>query len=192
MLTKDHALLGRWLLERCGAAPDPLCRKLFLLGCVEPDWNPLTYLRGSLRHQFLHGHNAENAAKHLARLTQRLTRSGVQTPLQWFRFGTAIHYLADRLTFAHNPCFHGTLREHELYETLLHGVFLEHLSAPEPVDRSPEPFGHAQYLREQRSYQTDCRYILGATLALCRQLSVQWVPEMLPALPGAQRLYGQV
>lgn len=98
MQTKDHRLLGSFLLRQQDIFLDPMRKSLFLLGCVEPDLNPVTYTRGSLHHRFLHGHNAENAGKHLARLTQKLHKSGVQSPLQWFRFGAALHYLADSFT----------------------------------------------------------------------------------------------
>ena len=82
MQTKDHSLLGRYLLTHCNLTADPLCQKMFLLGCIEPDWNLITYTRGSVRYQFLHGHNAENAKEHLARLTEKLLEGGVRTPLR--------------------------------------------------------------------------------------------------------------
>ena len=81
MQTKDHRLLGSFLLRQQDIFLDPMRKSLFLLGCVEPDLNPVTYTRGSLHHRFLHGHNAENAGKRLARLTQKLHKSGVQSPL---------------------------------------------------------------------------------------------------------------
>lgn len=181
MQTRDHDLLGRFLLERYGAGLDPICRRLFLLGCIEPDWNLLTYARGSLKHQFLHGHNAENAERHLHRLTEGLRKSGVQTPLQWFRFGAALHYLADSFTFAHNRIFTGSLREHRLYEALLHDVFVAYLRSPHPMRLPADAACHRQYLEEQRSYQTDCRYILGTSLGLCSRLTIQWMPVGIAA-----------
>lgn len=191
MQTKDHSLLGRYLLTRCNLTRDPLCQKLFLLGCIEPDRNLITYARGSVKYQFLHGHNTDNVGKHLARLTEKLSESGVRTPLQWFRFGAALHYLADSFTFAHNQCFAGNLTEHRLYEKLLHDVFSEHLRTEHGKLNSADNFSHEHYLKEQRSFQTDCRYILGASVALCRQLAPHSLAES-PVLSGAQCLYGKV
>ena len=171
MQTRDHRLLGSCLLAHCNANPDFICRKLFLLGCIEPDWNLLTYTRGSVKHQFLRGHNAENANKHLTRLTEKLLKSGVRTPLQWFRLGAALHYLADSFTFAHNKCFNGSLKEHRLYEKLLHRVFVGYLRTRSTKKYSTDCFTHERYLTQQRSYLTDCRYIIGASLALCDRLS---------------------
>lgn len=109
MQNKDHYLLGCFILKRYGACIEPICQKLFLLGCVEPDWNLVTYTRGSIKHRFLHGHNAENVQKHLTHMTERLMKTGVHTPLQWFYFGAALHYLADSFTFAHNRIFTGSI-----------------------------------------------------------------------------------
>ena len=88
----DHKALGRFLLESGYIAPSisPLCRRMFLFGCIEPDINPLTYTRGSLRHRFLHGHNAANAKRHLRRIIRRMCRKGVHSPIQWFVFGAAL------------------------------------------------------------------------------------------------------
>lgn len=174
MRTKDHDLLGHYLLKRYTADLDPLCRGLFLLGCIEPDWNPITYARGSVKYRFLRGHNAENAQKHLVHAIRTLLESGVETPLQWFRLGAALHYLADSFTFAHNRIFAGNLQEHRLYERRLHTVFVEYLQSPFEESLPMEEDTHKQYLLERRSYQTDCRYILGTALALCDRLSIQW------------------
>lgn len=64
MQTKDHYLLGCFLLEHQKIFLDPVRRNLFLFGCIEPDINPTTYVRGSIKHQLFHGHNAENIGKH--------------------------------------------------------------------------------------------------------------------------------
>ena len=189
MKTKDHDLLGRFLLEQHGASPDPICRSLFLLGCTEPDWNPLTYTRGSVKHRFMHGHNAENAGAHLARLTRRLQESGVRTPFQWFRFGAALHYLADSFTFVHNRMFTGSLKEHRLYERLLHPVFVRHLQEGCAVLLPADGSSHRAYLNAPRSYQTDCRYILGTAMDLCSRLSVQWTAESRRSYPASAKGY---
>lgn len=43
MKTKDHLLLERFVLKYEGLSLDSLRRRMFLWGCVEPDYNPLTY-----------------------------------------------------------------------------------------------------------------------------------------------------
>lgn len=74
MKTIDHLMLGRRLLAQYGAGASGLHRRAFLLGCIEPDYNLLSYLRGLRRHKKFHGHNAENAAAFLSRCTALLDR----------------------------------------------------------------------------------------------------------------------
>lgn len=174
MQNKDHYLLGCFILKRYGACIEPICQKLFLLGCVEPDWNLVTYTRGSIKHRFLHGHNAENVQKHLTHMTERLMKTGVRTPLQWFYFGAALHYLADSFTFAHNRIFTGSIIEHRQYEKVLHTYFTEYLQTHRDDIFTAEEVCHESYLLDRRSYQTDCRYILGATVMLCSRLDNRW------------------
>ena len=106
-----------------GLSLDSLRRRMFLWGCVEPDYNPFTYARGSLKRAFLREHYTENARQHLSRMTRRLKKTGARTPLQGFRLGAALHYLADSFTFSYNCDFPGNLKEHRIYEALLHPVF---------------------------------------------------------------------
>lgn len=173
MQTKDHFLLGRFLWIQQGTRAAPLCRALFLWGCVEPDWNPVTYLRGSIKHRFLRGHNADNVQRHLHRTVRSLQASGVRTPLQWFRLGAALHYAADSFTWAHSSAFGGDLKEHRRYEEQLHAVWENTLMGPLPcfpeADFSYETW-QTQYRADVHSCETDCRYILGAVRALYRQL----------------------
>lgn len=46
MKTAVHLLLGQYLVERCGTPHLRCHRRAFLLGCVEPDYNVFSYLRG--------------------------------------------------------------------------------------------------------------------------------------------------
>lgn len=189
MKTIDHKLLGYYILEVQGADLDPMCKRAFLLGCVEPDWNVLTYTRGIFKYKFLHGHNAENARAHLTRLTQSLIDSGVQTPMQWFRFGAALHYLADSFTFAHNGAFTGSLLDHKAYETEIHFEFERYMQEQRHERFFADAACHERYLADERSYLTDCRYILGSALGLCDKLNVEWG---MPLPKEAQGFYGQV
>ena len=64
MKTKDHRLLGEFLLKNTSLFPGKKERTFFLFGCVEPDYNPFTYLLGFFIHPF-RGHHAENSARYL-------------------------------------------------------------------------------------------------------------------------------
>lgn len=192
MLTRDHRFLGYYVLEIQDARLDPACKKMFLLGCVEPDWNLLTYARGSLKHKFLHGHNAENVAQHLEHLIETTKSTGVRTPMQWFRLGAALHYLADSFTFAHNRDFSGSLLDHRDYELNLHSQMRSWLQSQRAELLVPNKACHEKYLADCRSYQTDCRYIIGSMLGLCSMLPVEWCSESFTLEGKAQGCYGKV
>lgn len=61
MKTIDHLRLEQYLIAHCGT-PRLRCHCLaFLLGCVEPDYNMFSYLRGMRSFERFRGHNAENS-----------------------------------------------------------------------------------------------------------------------------------
>ncbi len=156
-------LLGRFLLAQKEAPAGKIKRRLFLFGCVEPDNNPFTYVRGSTRHRFLQGHKTENARKHFQKVLKRLNRSGVHSLWQWVVLGTLIHYAADSFTFPHNSKFPGTLADHVAYEIQLHALFPQylhtagwrrsHFAPAQNVDAL-----HLRYLDEAGAAVTDCSY----------------------------------
>lgn len=43
MKTEDHYILGEFVLNELCCRPGNLGRRLFLLGCVEPDYNILSF-----------------------------------------------------------------------------------------------------------------------------------------------------
>lgn len=194
MKKKDHLLLGRFLLAQKEAPSGSIKRRLFLFGCIEPDINPFTYVRGSAKHQFLQGHNTDNARKHFQKLLEKLSRSGVHSLWQWFALGTLIHYAADSFTFPHNSKFPGTLADHVAYEMQLHALFPQFLHAE--AGRRTAHFTHFQnvdalhksYLYEAGAATTDCRYILAATEWIYRRLAERAVQLYLYPQPLAQPL----
>ena len=72
MRGKSHLCLGQYLTERYMQDAPKRCVKAFLVGCVEPDRNPITYLKGSLHFQWLRGHNYRNARRFMRRISTRL------------------------------------------------------------------------------------------------------------------------
>ena len=74
MRNKSHALMGRILLREFLPGLSGGQARLFLLGCTQPDKNPATYIKGSLRSQWLRGHNWGNSQRYMQRLCRRLER----------------------------------------------------------------------------------------------------------------------
>ena len=177
MKKKDHLQIGRLLLDQKDVNVSGARRLLFLFGCVEPDINPFTYTRGLFRHEFMHGHHADNSLRHRHKLMRRLTKSGVHSPWQWFTFGTLIHYSVDSFTFAHNTIFPGTMADHLRYENQLHAAFIDYVKGRagrrrEPIKgiRSLDKL-HESYIHGAGAAARDCRFIMGA---------VKWLWRIMP------------
>ena len=169
MQTRDHLALGRFLLEIAGSEALQKHRRAFLLGCVEPDYNMATYLRGGRRGRKLRGHNAENSLAHLSRCMAALQTEGLRSFWDYFTLGTMLHYAADAFTWPHNAFWEKSLAQHVAYEKTLHPVFAGALrrSAAGPEHIAPRAAlafftgNHCAYSAAPHAMATDCRYIIG-------------------------------
>lgn len=186
MKTDDHLLLGKYLLNMKKIKLSLLKEKWFLIGCVEPDYNPFTYIRGSIKHKLFHGHNAPNCKKHIDRIVEKLSCTTISTPYQWFLLGTAVHYIADCFTFAHNAFFTGGMAQHMKYEMRLQPIFHNFVNElKEPQNKYKTyyfnlSFYHKMYQNENRSFLTDCKYIVSSTEKLLDSLEL--VKDEVPLL----------
>ena len=133
MRTADHLLLGQYRLAHYAAPALQRHRRAFLLGCVEPDGNVFSYLRGMRHGEKLRGHNAESASAFLSRCMADFEKSGISSAWDCFRFGTLLHYAADAFTAPHNRFWQGSLREHRAYEAALHQRFAAMLETAQPA-----------------------------------------------------------
>lgn len=127
MNAKSHKLLGRYLVDKYLADQPRRFSKAFLIGCIEPDRNPTTYLKGSIRSHWLRGHNWSNAQRFMDRISQRLEKKEKLGLLDYYALGKLIHYTMDSFTYAHNEHFNDNLRQHRTYERLLHRYFSRYL-----------------------------------------------------------------
>ena len=127
MRGKSHIALGNYLIERYLPEIPGHRKTAFLLGCVQPDRNPATYLKGSLRCRWLRGHNYLNARPFMKRLSHRLEQKSTLNLFDYYTLGKLIHYTADAFTAPHNDFFPGSLRGHRQYETALQHHFLAYL-----------------------------------------------------------------
>lgn len=177
MKQESHRLLGRHLISQLHRQPKRLHAKAFLIGCVEPDRNPLSYLKGSLRARWFYGHNYQNADRWIDRTIQHLQSCRHWNLIDYYRLGKLIHYTSDAFTYVHNNCFKEPIAAHRAYETELQALFLQRLREArgrrEAFRRDLNDFfrsAHAQYLQAVADVQNDCQYILDMTDRVFRQL----------------------
>lgn len=100
-------------------------RKAFIIGCIQPDKNPATYFKGSLRCQWFRGHNWENAQRYIHKIANRLERKSRLNFIDYYKLGKLIHYTADAFTYAHNLHFQAGLKAHRKYEQTLDSYITE-------------------------------------------------------------------
>jgi len=169
MQTRDHLALGCFLLDFAGSDELLNHRRAFLAGCVEPDYNAATYLRGMKTGQKLRGHHAENSFAHVSNCMEAFQARGLCTSWDYFTLGTTLHYAADAFTWPHNTFWEKSLADHVAYERRLHPVFSDELRrrAAEEAPAGPRALTaffaarHQAYSAAPREMETDCRYIVG-------------------------------
>jgi hypothetical protein len=125
--TKSHLLLGKYIVRGIGSGARRAQRWAFMFGCVEPDYNYLTYLRGSLSNRMFSGHTIESTANYISAAILRLESRVHFRYRDYYRLGKLIHYVVDAFTYAHNHNFPGSLPDHRNYEMELKEKFADYL-----------------------------------------------------------------
>ena len=175
MQKRSHKLLASRLLE---AQNGFQCRRFefaFLFGSFQPDCNPLSYLKGSIRSYKFRGHNYTNSDQYIACRIGRLQhREKGWTCWQYYTLGKLTHYLADAFTYPHNENYPNSLMDHRRYENALREYLSSYLEiwglcpalpAGEDLNDSLRDL-HRQYMDAQADMRRDVRYIIEATSLL--------------------------
>lgn len=183
MRGKSHIALGCYLLNRYLPELPRRYRKAFLIGCIEPDRNPTTYLKGSLRGQWLRGHNYLNSKRFMERISLRLEQKKSLKLFDYYTLGKLIHYTADAFTFAHNEQFPENLTDHRKYEAQLQEHFLQFIQdSPQVPVRLAESVMdgirscHLEYTSVDTDFRRDSRFALQAC---CCVLAVLLTPRII-------------
>lgn len=186
MRRKSHWMLGCRLIHDWMTEIPSLQSYAFLIGCVQPDFNCFSYLKGSASEECdcLKGHNFQNAFAFIQKVCDELSSRKRWSIRSYYRFGKLIHYICDAFTHPHNSHFPGDLKAHILYEHALQHYFLKHL--PEKgtwigdygMDSliSVIEEAHTQYMREPGGMQTDTEYALSVT----GTLTAMAIPRAVP------------
>ena len=128
MKSCSHRTLGQFLTDKYLHEYPRFCRHAFSLGCIQPDKNPTTYLKGSLRWQWMRGHNWDNAKAYIRKTGNHLQARKKLKLLDFYRLGKLIHYTADAFTYSHNKHYTDNLSAHRSYERDLHRKLEQYLA----------------------------------------------------------------
>lgn len=183
MRGKSHRMLGKYLVEHYMQDVPERYQKAFLFGCIEPDRNPATYLKGSLHYQWLRGHNYGNAQQFMRHIAWRLEGKREFRLFDYYTLGKLIHYTTDAFTYAHNDTFPTDLSEHRDYEAALQEHFLNYIGSnptvtPQNARSIMEAIYryHKEYCTLPANIHTDAKYALRAC---CCVLAVLFLPPIL-------------
>jgi len=179
MHKKEHAALANFLLSFSNNEELLKHKKAFFIGCVGPDYNPLTYTRGSIRNKLLHGHHAPNSKSLIMKCLKKLPHKETRSFLWYFKLGTLMHYVADSFTYPHNSFYDGTLLDHRVYERDMHEIFAKKTDSYESKKASVDLSNivhffkehHLMYSKGNHSIENDCEYILKVTLEILGHLA---------------------
>ena len=177
MRAASHKQLGSYLAERYMPRLPRKYLQVFLIGCTQPDKNPTTYLKGSMRNRLLRGHDYTSAKRYMCRLIKRLQKSKKWKLADYYALGKLIHYTADAFTFAHSNDFPGDFSAHRRYEQLLQRHFLQKLAQkPCACPRAGHcpmqaiELYHQLYCKSPRGIHTDIDYCIGVSCLLMDML----------------------
>ena len=99
MLSKDHRLLGEYLAGQMIENTSPLAIRLFIKGCVFPDHNPWTYLRGVFMGHPFKTHFVFLSYPEIMRLCEKLENRTRLYLWDYYTLGALLHYVADAFTY---------------------------------------------------------------------------------------------
>lgn len=181
MQKRSHTLLASSLLKSENGFSTRRYEWAFLFGSFQPDCNPLSYLKGSIRSQLLRGHNYPNSKPYILSRIARLQRRKRWTIWHYYTLGKLTHYLADAFTYPHNEHYPNTLLSHHQYETDLRAYLAEYL-AGRTLRRQQRRSDlcaaltslHEQYASAEADQARDVEFILTATgllMASCTPVS---------------------
>ena len=169
MQKRSHKLLASMLLQSQHGFAARRYELAFLFGSFQPDCNPLSYLKGSLRARKFRGHNFSNSQLYINAHIARLRQCRSWTTWQYYTLGKLTHYLADAFTFPHNDTYTDSLMAHRRYEHDLRLYLSSNLDRTvlRPAEATADPAAaidrlHRQYLTATSDWQRDMRYILRA------------------------------
>lgn len=167
MKAENHKQLANYLAEKYISDVPPRYVRAFKLGCVEPDKNITTYFKGSIKYQWMRGHNWNNMSRYIRRTSRKLERKEDLRLLDFYKLGKLIHYVADAFTLAHNEFFEKNLKKHRSYEKRLQEYFASQLQKYRHITDTLYDSVmdlicsyHNDYLNSPKSIHTDASFCI--------------------------------
>ncbi len=194
METIDHKSLGYILLNKKDSYNLTIYDKAFIFGCIEPDINFFTYMKGSIKFKkMFRGHQRINSLDYILRVIDKLSRKDYLFLIDYYKLGRVIHYIADSFTFPHTNEFKGDIKEHVIYERKLHQFLEENKLKLSSYKKSNEGNLKEYLLKMQYKYtqskpriENDLNYIINTCTTITRAIlqheyqyiTISFIPKM--------------
>ncbi len=185
METKDHLYLAKLITDVANFG-GKFKKSAFEYGCISPDVNPLTYVKG---------HTYDGTSLYVKNTLSRL-HGKLKSPMDYFDLGRAIHYIGDYFTFPHTPLFKGSISEHINYEHNLHDHIISDTNqilteSRLDISNSKKCINlldkvHEKYYITKNSVSNDWNYIrfICSSIAMSAAKCAVKVPKLIPAEIG--------
>ncbi|MFQ7001639.1 MAG: zinc dependent phospholipase C family protein [Clostridium sp.] len=195
MKTIDHKTLVYLLLSKNINENLNLFEKAFVFGCIEPDINILTYMKGSIKFKKLFcGHTRKHSLDYILKNLEYLNKQEKLNIFDFYKLGKIMHYIADSFTYPHTENFKGNIIEHTNYENKLH-LFLEENKLKFKVNKNNDFQDLKKYLLDNQekynnqnmSIENDLKFIVnicsGITNAIIKHeydcLTISFIPKII-------------
>ncbi len=181
MQKRSHKLLATKFLKAEKGFGNKRYELAYLFGSFEPDCNPFSYLKGSIRATRFGGHNYSNSQQFIERKVRKLQSRKKWNIWHYYTLGKMTHYLADAFTFPHNTHYTDTMLAHHQYETDLRAYLAEYLEnrslrrkafRADVADALKEL--HDFYMQSAADQKMDVQYILEAVALLMAGCRPNW------------------
>ena len=181
MFSKDHRLLGNMLAEQMIKRDSSLATRLFVTGCVFPDHNPWTYIKGTCKGHPLKSHFIFSTRFKIESLLNKLENKSTLRIKDYYILGELVHYTADAFTFSHNDHYIGNMLKHAEYEHIhLHEAFEENccdeIDKNLCLEKDSRPLETIftelpqSYLEEDMEPMIDVKYICQICTTVCARI----------------------
>lgn len=168
MQFKSHISLAVYLVNTLNNRNLKLFQKAFMFGCVSPDINVLSYLKGSFKNKPLKGHHYKSSYTLVNRKLSMLQKKKRLSLIDYYEIGKVVHYIADNFTYPHNDNYSKSISEHCKYEKELHSHLESYLSNKKEEVKKDKTIlsvkeyldeNHNKYCGEEPSFQRDSIYV---------------------------------
>ena len=166
MKTETHLKYAYYLKEKYLSFCSSYDKGALVWGCVEPDVNLFSYLKG-FRIKPFYGHNRENTTRYISKTVLKSENGQIGC----FGLGRLVHYVCDAFTLPHNQLFICNMKEHNQYEKRLHYILTDMYSDDRPIkyrNISSGGLNHElsvlcdRYYRSVHSEVNDAEFIISA------------------------------